>query len=118
MNGNWLLLLTVFCFGSALANVEELTSDDHVVKSIVNEISTDVKFVNKSSHNAKVFWLDYDGNPVKYLNLAPEESYVQQTYVTHPWIAKDATTDALMLVNGHRVHFPVDCGGTVAITDA
>lgn len=48
-----------------------------------------IEFVNASGTTVNVLWLDYQGNRVLYRTLLPSESYVQQTFITHPWIAVD-----------------------------
>jgi hypothetical protein len=53
-------------------------------------VPTQVTFRNETSNPVKVLWIDYNGQEVLYRTLAPGESYVQSTYVTHPWRLRDA----------------------------
>jgi VHL beta domain len=47
---------------------------------------TDLRFTNATCLTVSVYWLDYQGNRTLYAILAPGQSYVQGTFVTHPWI--------------------------------
>ena len=64
-------------------------------------------------------WLIYDGEPVKYHELGPGESYTQQTYVTHPWIVVETDSGRyhLMELNDWPVFFPQESSTNVDITD-
>lgn len=48
--------------------------------------------VNFSNQAVWVYWLNYDGQEVFYRQLQPNEAYVQQTYLTHPWCIRNAGT--------------------------
>ena len=56
------------------------------LKSLNAATKSTVTFFNKTSHKVTTVWLNYEGKPVKYTELAPGKSYTQSTYVTHPWI--------------------------------
>ncbi len=54
-----------------------------------------IQFVNASTTlSFQVFWLDYNGNRVFYATLGPGQSYVQQTFLTHPWVIADTSPAA------------------------
>jgi VHL beta domain len=42
--------------------------------------------VNNTSEPLQSVWLDYNGQRVVYQQIAPFTSYVQPTWLTHPWI--------------------------------
>lgn len=48
-----------------------------------------IRFVNKSGSHRSVMWIDYNGQPKHYRDLAAGESYSQQTFVGHPWMFTD-----------------------------
>jgi hypothetical protein len=48
--------------------------------------STQITFINRSDRPVRTYWLNYQGKRVFYSEIAPGRSYVQQTYVTHPWV--------------------------------
>jgi hypothetical protein len=35
----------------------------------------------------RIYWLDYEGDLVLYNDLDAGESYLQGTWLTHPWVA-------------------------------
>ena len=61
------------------------------LKSIHHELPmpVEIKFVNKLDKKAEFFWIDYEGNEKLYADLEPNKSYVQKTYVDHPWVIKE-----------------------------
>jgi hypothetical protein len=59
------------------------------VKSLNAAGPTQVTFVNRESVPIRTYWLNYDGRRVFYREVPPGQSYVQQTYVTHPWVITD-----------------------------
>ena len=59
--------------------------------SINGDVSTFIRFVNHTAGPVTVYWLNYEGQRVFYTTLAAEQSFVQQTFITHPWIATDAS---------------------------
>ncbi|WP_194922173.1 VHL beta domain-containing protein [Catenulispora rubra] len=59
--------------------------------------STYVEFDNVSGKVLHVCWIDFNGHPQLYKVLNPNQKYVQQTYVGHPWasIEPDGTIHAV-----------------------
>ena len=52
-----------------------------------------IKFCNNdNSHVCDVFWVDYDGHDVHRKRLEPGESYMEASFVTHPWRVRDCAT--------------------------
>lgn len=41
---------------------------------------------NNSDETVKVWWLNYDGKRTFYRDVAPHKSYIQPTWLTHPWV--------------------------------
>jgi hypothetical protein len=33
-----------------------------------------------------IYWIDYSGDREFYNDLAADSSYIQETYITHPWL--------------------------------
>jgi hypothetical protein len=65
--------------------------------SINSDVATSIFFDNTLSFGVNVYWLDYSGNEVFYAFLDGGQGYTQGTYVTHPWLIRDAgTNDALV----------------------
>ncbi|MEL6287551.1 MAG: hypothetical protein AAFQ42_01455 [Pseudomonadota bacterium] len=59
------------------------------VKAVDSRKPLSVRFRNETNATRTVMWIDYDGRPKAYRDLAPGESYVQQTYAGHPWMFAD-----------------------------
>ncbi|RMF81661.1 MAG: hypothetical protein D6737_04325 [Chloroflexi bacterium] len=60
--------------------------------SIAGDEPTTITFVNDSQFTLAIYWVSYDCEEVLYNTLSPGQSYVQQTFVTHPWIVRDTRT--------------------------
>ena len=45
-----------------------------------------IDFVNHLNTAVDVYWIDYSGNRVFYNTLAADSSYIQGTFITHPWL--------------------------------
>ncbi|MBK3639442.1 protein kinase [Streptomyces sp. MBT33] len=61
-------------------------AEERTLRSTDSDISTEIEFVNQRSEAVRICWLDYQGSRTFYMQLAPGMSYIQQTYVSHPWI--------------------------------
>ena len=59
------------------------------VKSKTSKTPVTVTFDNMSGEDRGVFWVDFKGEWVKYVDLKPGKRYTVDTYVTHPWIFTD-----------------------------
>ena len=66
-------------------------------KSEQNTQATKLTFVNNSSEDLLVCWLDYTGTENLVYTLTPNSRYTQATYVTHPWIIRKASTKEALL---------------------
>ena len=59
-------------------------------KSTSGTTTANLTIINNTGEGLQSFWLDYDGKRVLYKQVAPFTSYVQPTWVTHPWIVTNA----------------------------
>jgi hypothetical protein len=83
--------------GAAWPELQALpASTEATLRSRLAEQSTQVEFVNARAEPVIVYWLNYDGKRVQYQRLDPGAGYVQQTFVTHPWVV--CTLDQVALV--------------------
>eukprot|EP00457_Paulinella_chromatophora_P001545 gb/GEZN01001547.1/.p1 GENE.gb/GEZN01001547.1/~~gb/GEZN01001547.1/.p1 ORF type:complete len:842 (+),score=172.04 gb/GEZN01001547.1/:176-2527(+) len=99
--------------------VKSVTSEDAAlsarkVKSMNTGVSTTVGFHNTSDVTVDVFWINYEGDEVFYNTLRPGGKYQQQTYLQHPWVARDKASGDFVLLNGTRLLFPEE-GGTTGV---
>ena len=67
------------------------------LSSIKGTQPTTIEFVNQTDEVVRIFWIDYQGNLRPYRALAPGHSYVQHTYLTHPWLVTDAQGNCLAI---------------------
>jgi len=54
-----------------------------------SDVPVTVSFGNQSGATRGVMWIDFNGRPVEYANLAPGETFTINTYMTHPWMFTD-----------------------------
>jgi hypothetical protein len=59
--------------------------------SIVGNQTAAILFQNASGSTRKVYWRDYSGTRQLFATLSPGQSYVQGTFLTHPWVTTDAS---------------------------
>ena len=90
-------LILQACGGGGNEPVIPPTVNVPASKSTLGEQATTINFVNKSQIEVKVYWVDYTGAEKYYKTLAPGESYVQETFATHPWVARTSSTNAAVL---------------------
>jgi len=86
----------LFQFGANQQLVPQSCSYEGHIKSVA-AFSTPgaIRFVNNSpTLTFQVFWLDYNGNRGLYATLGPGQSFVQQTFLTHPWVIADISPAA------------------------
>ena len=57
-----------------------------------------VGFKNESSGRLDVAWVNYDGKLTFYKTLQPGQSFEQETYETHPWVALNSAGKILDLI--------------------
>ena len=69
---------------------------ERALRSAQSEAATAVTFTNQRAQPVAVFWINFEGVRVFYATLQPGESYTQQTFVGHPWVAATPDGHALM----------------------
>ena len=60
-------------------------------KSIIGVTRSEITFVNSSAVTLNIYWLNYVGARVFYYTLGAGTSYLQPTWLTHPWVAIDSS---------------------------
>ncbi len=43
-----------------------------------------------SDRSARLYWIDFDGNPVFYTEIPPNGRHVQGTYYRHVWVVENS----------------------------
>jgi VHL beta domain len=82
--------------GTGVQGLQKLDTRLGPPKSKASYDEVFVKFINASGVDVDLFWIDFDGKEIKYSTLQAHESYVQETYVNHVWLAR-RKSDALAL---------------------
>jgi von Hippel-Lindau disease tumor supressor len=71
--------------GVVLANADPAYVDDSDL-SLNGDQEAQIDFVNHLNEAVDVYWIDYNGDREFYDTLAAYSSYLQETYITHPWL--------------------------------
>jgi von Hippel-Lindau disease tumor suppressor protein len=90
-----LVAVTIVLGASAAQAAGRRCSEERSLRSHDSKLATQVTFLNTSSESARVYWLNYQGRREFYKALRPGESFTQDTYATHPWVATDADENCL-----------------------
>ena len=73
-------------------------ASENGLRSVEEATVTEVTFFNQSPTPIRTFWLDHRGNRIFGSEIRPGDSYVHQTYVTHPWVVTKSTARACMAI--------------------
>lgn len=88
-------LSVVWPIGSPPQAAGARCSQEHGLRSLAGTTSTAITFVNNSATTIRTYWIDYQGTRKFYAEVQPGRSYVQQTYLTHPWVVTNSQEDCL-----------------------
>jgi von Hippel-Lindau disease tumor supressor len=82
-------LTTALAVILATANIAraEKCSGVQGLRSVEGSTSTKITFVNQGKSTKLIYRINYEGTRVLYNTLRPKQTYTQQTFVTHPWVA-------------------------------
>ena len=97
--------------GSATANAEAISCKEaQRLKSKDSSSPAKITFINRSGATRVIQWKTFDGGYKEYATLEPGQEHVQETFLTHPWIAANGPGDCA------NAFLPVP-GSSVAILD-
>ena len=65
------------------------------LRSGASTTPTNVTFINNHGSLVQIYWIDFDGNPQLYKELADKLPFSTPTYSTHPWIASTSDHQCL-----------------------
>lgn len=68
------------------------------LRSTEEKKMTEVIFFNQSPAPIRTYRLDHQGNRIFGSEIRPGDSYVQQTYVTHPWVVTKGAAKVCMAI--------------------
>lgn len=75
-----------------IANLTLDARERAALRSVSGTTAVQVQFVNNAPYSAKLFWLNYQGQEQQYAELAPGASHSVNTFVSHPWRLREATS--------------------------
>ena len=82
---------------ATIANVASSTANCTGLRSVVGDDLALITFENWSGRKVDVYWVNYQGLEEFWFELQPDESLKQETYATHPWCARDKSSNAPLL---------------------
>ena len=68
------------------------------LRSTEDKKITEVIFFNQSPAPIRTYRLDHQGQRIFGSEIRPGDSYVQQTYVTHPWVVTKGAAKTCMAI--------------------
>ena len=60
--------------------------DERGLRSLRDDVKTNITIKNNSGESLEIFWLDYEGKRQKYALLPYGKTYHGSTFATHPWL--------------------------------
>jgi hypothetical protein len=65
------------------------SKEKRVLRSFNSENEFIARFVNQTTRNVHLIWIDFKGEEVLYKTLPPNHYFTIKTYLTHPWILRE-----------------------------
>ncbi|XP_073812871.1 von Hippel-Lindau protein [Musca autumnalis] len=67
---------------------------------------THVFFLNTTQRQVNLYWMDFNGSQDLFTTLPPGAGIKANTFVTHPWLFRDARTGERMHVKHQDIFWP------------
>ena len=80
-----------FAAGKRLARDANVGAEGY--KSVPNRETRKVEFVNARGSASALYWVDFNGVEVHYVDLPPGMTTVMSTFAHHVWVARDMATE-------------------------
>jgi hypothetical protein len=75
-------------------------SEEPFLQSVQSVTPTSIRFGSAGNSTRNVYWLDFSGHRVLYQTLNAQTDYVQQTFLTQPWVVTDASDHCVAIFEG------------------
>lgn len=75
------------------------------LKSIESLTPVKILLYNQSNRKVTLNWVNYYGQEVLYHTLGKRDSYVIDSYVTHPWVFRDSETKMLAVFDAFVANY-------------
>ena len=110
-----LLLALVLGWTSAAAAGPRSCKDIPALPSKSESATTAITVVNTGTTTIFIRWINFEGGETSYTTLSPGQSYVQPSFRTHMWIARDQRSRCLsaFVSEAARETWTIDQGSAV-----
>jgi len=95
MQRSFIYLGLSFALTTSAYSAGQKCPEEARLRSIRWDAPTTMTFVNNTADPLRTYWLDYQGKRKFYAEIPAGQSYVQRTYVTHPWVVTNHDDDCL-----------------------
>lgn len=69
----------------------------YIPRSRAGHVKVSLRVQNLTHKTIHVYWINYKGKDLLKGTMKPRARWMQQTWIEHPWIFKDAETDEVLL---------------------
>ncbi len=83
-------------------------------KTLRNGVASSISFVNQTSDEIEIFWMDQKGARHSYAKVAAKGSYSMSTFAGHVWLVKKRAGEELGLIAADESPLKVIVDGSVA----
>jgi hypothetical protein len=97
-----MLLCAAIVLPSTSFAITPLCKGERGLRSDNSRVPAKMIFTNEGSETALIYWINFKGKRVLYMELLPNSSYTQETYLTHPWVAVSVTGKCLGIFKPKR----------------
>lgn len=95
-------------FGEDEDNLQEDEDEDNLpeIRSRASNNISLVLFVSRTHRPVDIYWLNYQGQRVKYTTLNYGQTYFIDTFASHPWIFRDHANGSKLVANKQEIFYP------------
>lgn len=84
-----------------------MNSDLPALRSVRSDLMSAVTFISRTRRPVAIYWMNYEGQRVRYCVINYGDHFPLTTYESHPWIFRDSNNgDKLVTSDGQEVFWP------------